>query len=270
MRDHYDELGVSPDSEQEVIQAAYRALMRKYHPDINRSPAAAVRAQKLNEAYDVLGDSEKRAAYDRAREEENPSDGDDDAAETEEFPAPVTDTTQVAGAAGRTYVRNAMVFAPAVALFLMGLSYQLSSPSTEAAADSSPQQTLVGVSTADAGTTVSEQTSDFSSTPTEPSSAPVRDSSEPSVLDARSDNLVAAEADPPELDRYEESQKADELRRAAMERCAAAYDKVYKEYKAWQESVRETYTAGDDPWREAAVKQAAIEKAKCLEELPPY
>lgn len=54
--DFYRVLGVAPYSEDVVIQAAYRALMRRYHPDTNRSPDAQKRATEINEAYAVLSD----------------------------------------------------------------------------------------------------------------------------------------------------------------------------------------------------------------------
>jgi len=63
-RDYYAVLGVSPTSEHVVIQAAYRALMRRYHPDADPSVEAAERAQAVNAAYAVLGDPDKRARYD--------------------------------------------------------------------------------------------------------------------------------------------------------------------------------------------------------------
>jgi hypothetical protein len=63
-RDHYAVLGVSPASEDVVIRAAYRALMRLYHPDADTSSEASQRAQAINAAYAVLGDPEKRARYD--------------------------------------------------------------------------------------------------------------------------------------------------------------------------------------------------------------
>ena len=55
---------MSPTSEHVVIQAAYRALMRRYHPDADPSSEAAQRAQAINAAYAVLGDPEKRVRYD--------------------------------------------------------------------------------------------------------------------------------------------------------------------------------------------------------------
>jgi hypothetical protein len=63
-RDHYAILGVSPTSEDVVIRAAYRALMRRYHPDADPSSEASQRAQAINAAYAVLGDPDKRARYD--------------------------------------------------------------------------------------------------------------------------------------------------------------------------------------------------------------
>jgi curved DNA-binding protein CbpA len=62
--DLYAVLGVAPDCEDFVIQAAYRALMRRYHPDTNSDPHAAQKAQAINEAYAVLGNPQKRSNYD--------------------------------------------------------------------------------------------------------------------------------------------------------------------------------------------------------------
>ena len=66
-RDLYAILQVDPYAEAEVIQAAYRRLAAKYHPDVNRSPDAVQRMQELNAAYDTLSDPAKRAAYDARR-----------------------------------------------------------------------------------------------------------------------------------------------------------------------------------------------------------
>jgi curved DNA-binding protein CbpA len=60
----YDVLQVSPTADLEVIHASYRALARRYHPDLNAAPEAALRMRQLNAAYDVLRDSEQRARYD--------------------------------------------------------------------------------------------------------------------------------------------------------------------------------------------------------------
>ena len=64
-RNHYTILNVAPDAEPVVIEAAYRALMKKYHPD-QGSPAAAngPSAADINGAFAVLRDPQKRAEYD--------------------------------------------------------------------------------------------------------------------------------------------------------------------------------------------------------------
>jgi curved DNA-binding protein CbpA len=66
MRDHYVVLQVQPGAETEVIRAAYRVLARKYHPDHGGDAARMI---ALNDAWDVLGDPERRAAYDVSRVE---------------------------------------------------------------------------------------------------------------------------------------------------------------------------------------------------------
>src|SRR5437763_1337104 len=60
----YDVLQVSQAAEEPVIQAAYRALARANHPDLNRGDSAAERMRELNEAYDLLSDPRRRAVYD--------------------------------------------------------------------------------------------------------------------------------------------------------------------------------------------------------------
>ena len=65
--DYYATLGVAPTTEDVVIRAAYLALMRRYHPDTNGSPAAAERVRAITAAYQVLSDKDKRADYDRRR-----------------------------------------------------------------------------------------------------------------------------------------------------------------------------------------------------------
>lgn len=62
-KDYYKVLGVSRKAEDKEIKRAYRQLALKYHPDKN--PDSEERFKEINEAYEVLGDSEKRAKYDR-------------------------------------------------------------------------------------------------------------------------------------------------------------------------------------------------------------
>jgi len=63
--DHYEILEVSPSASPEVIKAAYKSLMQRYHPDRNPgNTRAAEHALRVNAAYEVLSDPSKRAAYD--------------------------------------------------------------------------------------------------------------------------------------------------------------------------------------------------------------
>ncbi|MFC0409995.1 molecular chaperone DnaJ [Roseomonas elaeocarpi] len=65
-RDYYETLGASRDASEEDLKKAYRKLAMKYHPDRNHGDASAeVKFKEVNEAYEVLKDGEKRAAYDR-------------------------------------------------------------------------------------------------------------------------------------------------------------------------------------------------------------
>jgi curved DNA-binding protein len=64
-RDPYDVLGVGRDASQEDIRRAYRRLARSHHPDVSKEPDAETRFKDISEAYDVLRDPERRAAYDR-------------------------------------------------------------------------------------------------------------------------------------------------------------------------------------------------------------
>ncbi len=64
MPDYYEVLQVSPRAEADVVRAAYRTLARKYHPDHGGD---ARRMIALNDAWDVLGDPDRRAAYDASR-----------------------------------------------------------------------------------------------------------------------------------------------------------------------------------------------------------
>ena len=66
----YEILQVHPSAHPDVIRAAYRRLSLLYHPDRNPSPEATEMMAAINYAYEVLGDPEKRAAYDRRHTEQ--------------------------------------------------------------------------------------------------------------------------------------------------------------------------------------------------------
>ena len=63
----YKVLGVDEKASKEEIKKSYRTLQMKYHPDRNNSQEANIMTQKLNEAYETLGDDEKREEYDMTR-----------------------------------------------------------------------------------------------------------------------------------------------------------------------------------------------------------
>ena len=62
--DYYEILQVHPLAEADVIEAAYKRLARKYHPDFNQDPKAQEQMKKINRAYEVLRDPKKRKRYD--------------------------------------------------------------------------------------------------------------------------------------------------------------------------------------------------------------
>ena len=96
--DLYDRLQVQRTADSSAIEVAYKRLARRLHPDVNGSADATEMMQKLNEAYAVLRDPDRRAAYDRQRYEE---------AWAEAPPLPAERTRRPAHAgAGHTHARS--------------------------------------------------------------------------------------------------------------------------------------------------------------------
>ena len=64
-RDYYEVLGVDKGADAQTIKKAFRRLAMKYHPDRNHEAGAAQKFEEINEAYSVLSDPNKKAAYDQ-------------------------------------------------------------------------------------------------------------------------------------------------------------------------------------------------------------
>jgi len=60
---YYDPLQVQPTADWEIIEVAYRRLIRRYHPDVNRNPESREITTQLNLAREILSDPGKRAVY---------------------------------------------------------------------------------------------------------------------------------------------------------------------------------------------------------------
>ena len=64
-KDYYRVLGIDKNASDDEVKRAYRKLALQYHPDKNSDPEAEDMFKDIKEAYDILGDRDKRAAYDR-------------------------------------------------------------------------------------------------------------------------------------------------------------------------------------------------------------
>jgi len=64
-KDYYKIMGIKRDASQDEIKRAYRKLARKYHPDVSKEPDAELKFKEVGEANEVLGDPQKRTAYDQ-------------------------------------------------------------------------------------------------------------------------------------------------------------------------------------------------------------
>ncbi|NIS79962.1 MAG: molecular chaperone DnaJ [Anaerolineales bacterium] len=64
-RDYYEILGLNRNASEDEIKSCYRRLAKKFHPDVNKNPDAEERFKEINEAYAVLSDDERKAAFDR-------------------------------------------------------------------------------------------------------------------------------------------------------------------------------------------------------------
>jgi molecular chaperone DnaJ len=72
LKDYYNVLGISETADQETVKKAFRRLAKKYHPDINNAPEAADKFKEINEAYQILSDTEKRKKYDEYKKYGSP------------------------------------------------------------------------------------------------------------------------------------------------------------------------------------------------------
>jgi molecular chaperone DnaJ len=64
-RDYYEVLGVAKAATADEVKKSFRKLARQFHPDVNKDKDAEAKFKEINEAYEVLSDEQKRAAYDR-------------------------------------------------------------------------------------------------------------------------------------------------------------------------------------------------------------
>lgn len=72
-KNYYDILGVSSSASPDEIKRAYRKLAQKFHPDVNKDAGAEAMMKSVNEAYETLGNPDKRAHYDRFGSSQGPT-----------------------------------------------------------------------------------------------------------------------------------------------------------------------------------------------------
>ncbi|HEK0788828.1 TPA: curved DNA-binding protein [Proteus mirabilis] len=64
LKDYYTIMGVKPTDDTKTIKTAYRRLVKKYHPDVSKEPNAEERFKEIAQAWEILGDEQRRAEYD--------------------------------------------------------------------------------------------------------------------------------------------------------------------------------------------------------------
>src|SRR6202789_4258482 len=95
-KDYYEVLGVARGADADAVKRAYRKLARKYHPDVSKEKNAETKFKEVQEAYEVLRDTEKRAAYDQLGRDYPPG---------QQF-RPPSDWSQRSGASGSKRFRD--------------------------------------------------------------------------------------------------------------------------------------------------------------------
>lgn len=126
--DPYEVLQVSKKAEPEVIDAAYRRLARKYHPDVDRRPTATARMQEINRAYEILRDPIERSRYDyesrlRSQPSYKPSEPTASPYSAPPPPPPATPHTQTESGTTSHLLHPPAIVPVLIACLLLALSY---------------------------------------------------------------------------------------------------------------------------------------------------